>query len=299
MNTPSDKSTEFWELIEQNRPQEAFKYFIEKIKDTPCSKLPKLQKTMLDTLSRRILPELREQYTLWMVRHPDLMRRMLRLLTEALELNYLRATTIDNIAWLRCLLAIEEALAGRVNRVHEELCLVYDGYQTDALPEPNGQLHQDIKNIELTERTTVEFLKHFFSSYMQFLHRNGQHDLANHLDSRVSRLLGLIARDEKRPGVVQALFYDKTRAEGHGRFVHISLERLSISKQQHPSTEVIEYARNKKDIDIAMQEAAVYTQQVVDAYLKRSGYPDGLDERFIRWEIATVEGDAVELEQEC
>lgn len=175
MNTLADKPKEFCKLIDQNRPHEAFTFFLEKIKDTPCSQLPISQMSMLDTICRRILPELREQYTLWMVRHHDLLRRILRLLTEALELNYQRASTVDNIAWLRCLLAIEEALAGRLEHVHEELCLVYGGPETDSLPKPNGQLHQDIQSIELTDRTKVEFLKHFFSSYMQFLHRSGQH----------------------------------------------------------------------------------------------------------------------------
>jgi hypothetical protein len=131
---------------------------------------------------------------------------------------------------------------------------------------------------------------------MEFLRRVGQHELANSLDNRIGTLLGHIARDEERPGVAQALFYDKTSGQGHLGFIHVSIERDSRDGQ---SEKAVEYARHKQDvIDTAMLEAARYAREVVDAYLKRAGYPDGLDERLVRWEIATLEGDPVELGQQ-
>jgi len=130
---------------------------------------------MLDTLCRRALPELREHYTLWMVNHPDRLRRMLELLTEALAVNYRRAATLDQIAWLRCLLAIAEAMAGRVEHVHEELCLIRAGLKVDSIPEPNGTFRKQVQSIELTERTSIDFLNQFFASYTEFLKRVGQY----------------------------------------------------------------------------------------------------------------------------
>jgi len=100
---------------------------------------------MLDMLCQHTLPELREHYTLWLVHHPDRLRRMLDLLTEALAVNYRSPATVDHIAWLRCFLAIEEALAGRLERVHEELRLVRGGQETDSVPKPNGKLRQQIQ----------------------------------------------------------------------------------------------------------------------------------------------------------
>jgi len=299
MNNLADQPKEFSELIDEHRPHEAFVFFLEQVGNKSWPQLSTPELAMLDTLCQHTLPELREHYTLWLVHHPDLLHRMLDLLTEALAVNYRSPATVDHIAWLRCFLAIEEALAGRLERVHEELCLVRGGQETDSVPKPNGKLRQQIQSIELTERTSVEFLRQFFASYLEFLRRVGQHELANHLDSRIGRLLGHIARDETRPGVVHALFYDKIRAVGHSRFVHVSMERLPCDGVEARSGESIEYARKKEGIiDLAMQEAATYARQTVDAYLKRIGYPDGLEERLIRWEIASLEGDAVDLDRQ-
>ncbi len=299
MNDSADKLKEFSDLIEEHRPREAFVLFLKHVEDKSWRELKKPALAMLDTLCQRALPELREHYTLWMVNHPDRLRRMLELLTEALAVNYRRAATVDQIAWLRCLLAIAEAMAGRVEHVHEELCLIRAGPELDSIPEPNGTFRKQVQSIELTERTSIEFLKQFFASYAQFLKRVGQYELCNYMESRIGNLLGCIAHDEKQPGVVQALFYDKVKAIGHSGFIHVAMERQPHTGDEVLSGEAIEYASKKTGIiDVEMREAAGYTRQAVDAFLKRTGYPDGLAERLIRWEIATVRGDVVKLERQ-
>jgi hypothetical protein len=151
-----------------------------------------------------------------------------------------------------------------------------------------------VQSIELTERTSAEFLKGFFASYLEFLRRAGQFELANHLDSRLGKLLGHIARDESRPGVIQALFYDKTGSVGHSGFIHV----LITTGPDEEELEPIQYAAASNEIiDLAMKQASVYAREAVDFYLKRAGLPDGLEERLIRWEIATVEGEPVKLHQ--
>lgn len=296
MNNLPDNCSKFTELIGEHRPYEAFVFFLEQVKNKSWSLLSATDLEMLDTLCQGALVDLREHHTLWMVNHPQQLRRMLKLLIEALAVNYHSAATVDHIAWLRCLLAIEAAMGGQIDRVHEELCLVRGDSETVSVPKPNGILRERIQSIELTEKSSAEFLRLFFASYVEFLRRIGQHELANHLDSRIGRLLSHIARDEKRPGVVQALFYDKLKAVGHSGFIHISMEH-----QPHDSTETacIDYARRGEDIiDPAMRDAATYAWQAVDAYLKRTGYPDGLDERLVRWEIGNLPGDTVELERQ-
>lgn len=299
MNDFADKLKEFSDLIQEHRPREAFVLFLKHVEDKSWRELKKPALAMLDTLCQHALSELREHYTLWMVNHPDRLRRMLELLTEALAVNYRRAATVDQIAWLRCLLAIAEAMAGRVEHVHEELSLIRAGPEVDSIPEPNGTFRKQVQSIELTERTSIEFLNQFFASYTQFLKRVGQYELCNYLESRIGNLLGYIARDEKRPGVVQALFYDKVQAIGHSGFIHVAMERQPHNGDEVLSGEAIEYASKKTGIiDVEMREAASYTRQAVDAFLKRTGYPDGLSERLVRWEIATVRGDVVKLERQ-
>jgi len=294
MDDAPDKPRQFKELIDHGRPQEALVFFLSRIQSKSWQQLSTSELSMLDLLCQHVLDHLLESHTLWLVKHPDRLRRMLQLLTEALKVKYRPAATVDQIAWLRCLLAINQALAGHIQTVHRELCLAADGARIGSVPGPNGIFQERVKSIELTERTGTEFLKEFFASYMEFLKRAGQYELANYLDSRMGKLLSHIARDESRPGVVQALFYDKISSTGYCGFVHVSVQRLSNDDAKGP----IQYAReNQHVIDPAMRQAAGYARDAVDCYLKRTGYPDGLDERIVRWEIATLEGEPVKLRQ--
>ena len=63
--------------------------------------------------------------------------------------------------------------------------LIRVGTEVDSIPEPNGTLRKQIQSIELTERTSVEFLNQFFASYTGFLKRVGQYELCNYLEGRV------------------------------------------------------------------------------------------------------------------
>lgn len=294
-NNQADKLKEFSKLIDEHRHSEAFVLFLEQVQNKSWSELSTPELTMLDMLCQGVIPGLLEQHTLWMVKHPDRLHRMLILLTDALTVNYRCAATIDYIAWFRCLLAISEAMAGRLDRVHEELCLAHSGQKVDSIPKPNGTFRQQIQSIELTEKTTIGFLNQFFTSYMEFLRRVGQYELSNQLENRIERLICNIARDEQRPGVVQALFYDKDRAIGDCGFIHVSIERRPRGSDEIASSETIQYAGKKEDIDADMQQAASYAFQAADLYLKRADYPDGLTERLVRWEITNIQGDTLKL----
>ena len=145
MSALPEEFEEFSKLVGQHRPREAFVLFLEQTENTSWQQLSASELAMLDTLCQHTLLELREQHTLWMVNHPDRLRRILKLLTDALAVNYRRAATIDHIAWLRCLLAITQAMTCRIENVHKELCLVDRGPEAGPVPEPNGILHQQIR----------------------------------------------------------------------------------------------------------------------------------------------------------
>lgn len=288
---------EFSELIDLQRPHEAFVLFLEQVENKSWVELSTLDLAMLDMLCQQALPQLRENHTLWMVNHPDRLRRMLQLLTEALAVNYHPAAMVDHIAWLRCLLAIEAAMTGHIERVHEELCLVQ---QEGSIPKPNGEFRKEVRSIQLKEKSTIEFLDPLFRSYLEFLKRVGRHEFCNQLENRITPLLKRIARDERCPGVVQAMFYDKIEGKGHLRFIHVSTKYLSDSNDAYkaPSKEAILYTGKGDDIiDATMQEAVTCARQTADAYLKSVGYPDGLTSRLVRWEIADTQGDSVKLER--
>ena len=295
MTEPNISREELEQRIREKRFPEALLLFLKKVANKTWMELTTEEMAWLDIICQRALPELLDHHVLWLVKHSCPLRRMLDLLIMALQEEYYPAATLDQIAWLRCLLAIREAMDGRIERVHAELCLVQETSKTEPVLEPNGVFHQQIQTIELTERNPSDFLKQYFAAYLEYLRRIRQYDLANHLESRIGRLLGLIARDEKRPGVVQALFFDPENRIGHARFVHVAMERILPDEGENITHEEILYSRREQGkIEPAMKDAATCARAAVDAYLKQSGYPDGLTEKRIRWEIANLEGDAAD-----
>jgi hypothetical protein len=295
MSEPADSLAGIPGLIDALRVREAFVLFLECVDGRAWPDLSDAQLRALDTVCSRVLPELLEHHVLWMVSRPGQLRQMLVLLGDSLRANYRAPATLDQIAWIRCLLAISEARAGRPARVHEELCLSCGRPWPESIPPPNGTFREQTKELELNEGAATAFLRPFFAAYLDFLRRQGQHELANHIESRIGRLLGLLARDETCPGIVQALFH--VRGEGgRSRFVHVSLEYRPASEGKPGPWEGIVYARQIIDhLDTSMQEAAKWAREAADAYLRQNGYPDGLDERLVHWEITTLWGDTADL----
>lgn len=298
-NGQSDSSSvPLQRLVEAGRHREAFASFLQQVEDTAWPDLSTTDLRAMDLVCREVLPLLIEHHTLWLVHHPGRVRRMRDLLAQALEANYRAPTTLDQIAWLRCLLAISEAMAAHPEGVHEELCLARGRPPAEPIPPPNGVFEEQTRDLELSDGAATAFLRPFFGAYVAFLRRVGRHELANHIEGRVGRLLGLMARDETRPGVVQALFYARGQG-GHTRFVHVALSYEPGPQTKAAARGQIVYAREAIDhIDTAMREAASWARAAADAYLRRADYPDGLQEREVRWEIATLRGDAVDLPRE-
>lgn len=293
MASPNPVMDELVQLADHDRHPQALSLFCKEVQAKTFGQCSGSEMALLDVICQRILPQLLEHHVLWLINHTDLVHRMLALLTGALQARYCPAATLDQIAWLRCLAAISAARAGHIQQVHEELCLVANEEATADLPPPNGQFNQQIEQIEAAQKTSAYYLQHFFDSYLEFLHRVKQHELANHLQSRLGILLGCLARDEKRPGVVRALFYDQKQT-GHTGFVHVKTGRISPDQADASGQDPICYAQADRDVlDTAMREAAHCAYRSVDAYLKRNGYPDGLTERSVRWEIANLYGDTL------
>ena len=77
-----EKAKEFRDLINRQRPREAFALFLDVVDGKDW--LEGRDLAMLDVLCKSTLFELQRQHTLWMVNNPGLLRRMLKILTEAL-----------------------------------------------------------------------------------------------------------------------------------------------------------------------------------------------------------------------
>jgi hypothetical protein len=297
MNCSYSSKDKFFQLLNKGRPHQALSLFIEEVSNHSFNELESDQMSMLHAVCEKILPQVLKDHVLWLTKHSDVIRQLLKLLPEALETGYNPPSTVDQIAWLRCLLAIEEARTGRIESVHKELCLVDPHYPTEVAPEPNGTFHQQIQNLELTEKSSLDFLKGFFRAYIEFLKRVGKFELSNFLESRIGKLLDQITRDEERAGVVHALFYDRNQT-GRSAFIHVTKEYQN-KKKEDKQNDLIEYASaGVAPDDPIMQQAAINARLSADAYLKSTGFPDGLDRCIVRWEIGDVQGDPVELKRQ-
>ncbi len=289
-NIPSE-SPPFDILIATDRPHDAFALFLEEIDKKDFAALLTHELEMFQHLCLKTVPQLCRDYTLWLARHRDHMRRMLSLLNDALKAGFLEPAATANIASLRCLLAIVKAMDGALEAVHKELCLA-GGALTIPLPKPDKEFREQLQRIQWTESTSIDLLKAFFDSYMDFVRTAGQPQLANNLHANIRRLLEAIERDEHRCGIVRALFHDKIAQDGLAAYVHVRLKRLSDSTGNGHHGDVITYVGSKQDhISCEMEEAAQATRQVVDCYLKRHDLYDGLDAYRVLWEIGSVDGD--------
>lgn len=296
MAAPTDSPLEPNTPVEEERPYETIRVFLADVANNRWSALSNAELRMLDSICREVLPALFEEHTLWMANHPQILRRMAELLTEALRAGYRRPTTLDQIVWLRCLLAVHEAMAGRPDRIHDELCLISRDNESEAIPQPNGAFHEQIQDLMRRHEPRTPSLSEVFRAYVAFLRRCRQHAAANELEGRIGRLLGLIARDEIRPGVVRAMLYDLRDKSGQTRFIHATLKRGAEADRTASNDRQIRYTGASRDtIDMAMQEAAICAREAADAYLKRTDYPDGLDERCVLWEITTLHGDSISV----
>jgi len=290
MIEPAFIPAELTQLIDEGRPHESLALFLETIKGKSLANLSAPELGVFDIICQRGLQQLLENRTLWMVNHPQLIRKMLALLTEALDAGYYPAATLDHIAWLRCLLAITEAKEGRIEGVHKELCLVQPQTETSSLPEPNGAFQQKIKNIKQAQKSSLDYLEEFFAAYVEFLRRAGRYEMGNFLEKRLRRILELLAQDEQRPGVVQALFYDEDSKKGYIRLIHAGLDSCD------PAQTKIVYVRSWLDqLNPMVEDAARVAYQIVDTFLHNNGYPDGLKARIVRWEITTLRGEPLDV----
>jgi hypothetical protein len=111
MDELSDSLAAVSRLVEAQRPREAFALFLTQVEGRDWKGLSAPELRALDLVIQRVVPELLDHHTLWMVNHPHHLRQMLALLSMALRARYRAPVVLDQMAWLRCLLAVSEAVA--------------------------------------------------------------------------------------------------------------------------------------------------------------------------------------------
>ena len=280
-------SRAFADLLAQDRPREALRLLLGHLRGRPWVELEPADLSMLDQLCQKGLPQLLQHHTRWLLGDVGQLEQVAGLLECALGAQYRPAATLEQLAWVRCLLAISAAMRKDLDAAHEQMCRTQPG-KADV-PRPDGKLEQALQRLELLEGAAGGFLRALFDVYFQCLHEMGRHEMANVLAAQVQKLIERIEEDEKRPGVVRGLFYNEQRKEGYTRLIHVALS-ASARKDSR-----IVYSRLAIDqLDSVTQDASEVAMKAADAFLRRRGYPDGLQGRLVRWEISTVQGEPVD-----
>jgi len=278
----------FADLMAQDRPREALRLLLGHLRNRPWGELEPADLSMLDQLCQKGLPQLLQHHTRWLLGDVGQLEHLAGLLECALGAQYRPAATLEQLAWVRCLLALSAAMRKDLDAAHEQMCRTQPG-KADV-PRPNGKLEQALQRLELLEGAAGGFLRPLFDVYFQCLHEMGRHEMANVLAAQVQKLIERIEEDEKRPGVVRGLFYNEQRKEGYTRLIHVVL-----SASAHEDSRIV-YARLAIDqLDSVTQDASEVAMKAADAFLRRRGYPDGLQGRLVRWEISTVQGEPVDV----
>ncbi|MCX6071998.1 MAG: hypothetical protein NTU91_14265 [Chloroflexi bacterium] len=278
----------FADLLAHNRPREALRLLLGHLRGRPWSELEPADLSMLDQLCQKGLPQLLQHHTRWLVTDAEQLDQLAWLLECALGAQYRPAATLEQLAWVRCLLGMSAAMRKDLDSAHKQMCRTQPG-KADV-PRPNGKLEAALRQLELLEGATGRFLKVLFETYFQCLHEMGRHEMANILATQVLTLIERIEADETRPGVVRGLFYNEPRKEGYTRLIHATL-----TAHGHQEGKIF-YARAGMDqMDQSALEAAEVACRTADTFLRAHGYPDGLQGRAVHWEISTLQGEPVDV----
>ncbi len=281
-------SEAFEGLLANARPREALRLLLGHLRDRPWRALESPDVRMVDQLCRRVLPQLLEQHTRWLLTDQAQLEQLAGLLESALAAGYQAAETLEQLAWVRCLLGMSAAMRKDMDAAHRQMCKSQP--QASAVPAPNGKLRASAARLELLEGASGGFLRTLFGVYFQCLREMGHHELANLLEAQVLRLVERIEVDESRAGVVRALFFNEQQQEGYTRLIHAAISTDADRDR------TITYARAGIDLlDQSTTDAAEAATRAAEVFLRQSGYPDGLQGRSIRWEISSLQGEPVDV----
>lgn len=286
MKPESNAREQFEDLLVQQRPREALRLLLDHLDGKTWADLDApIDVPMLCQLCQKLLPVLLGKHTRWLLSNPDSLEQLKHWLEQMVTAaRYNAPTTLEQIAWIRCLLALSALLRKDLDAAHKEICQSQS--QKAKIPRPNGQLEQVLRELSLLDGAAGVFLKTVWTCYAKCLQEMGQHEFAYRLALLMGPLIAQIETDESRPGVVRALFYNPQTHAGYSRLVHVGLTLHGTQASK------IAYARDHLDkLDMTARQTADRAFDAADHLLKQIGYPDGLASRHVRWEISTLPGE--------
>lgn len=222
-----------------------------------------------------LLPRLAADHASWLIRHSQYIDFFLAACERALGNGYNPHELIYHITHLRCYKAVALALNCKEPEARVEI-LRAASIEGPTNPPP----------ISVPASPSAEALLVFFRSYFDFLRAQGYESEVGKIDWIIEKALFHLGEDEHRHGITKALFVDRAGG-GMVRNILVALEDGEGIEYQHLGSQ--ELRQDLLDSSKAAREVAHW-------HLISNGYPEGLSQRKVIWQIGRPDGRAEAVE---
>jgi len=276
---------EFKKLAGVKRYKEAAELFLQIIKNRNFDELSE-ELESVNIFLRQVLPYLINHESVWLIKNPKYAKRFLELSASAFERDYYPSDMIYHAMHLRCFLAISEALEKNVRGVHKEVLYAADS----EIEEPERINEKPLSHLErFLEKNgiTAAILAAFFTAYFNYLRQIGRGDIVERVAWIIEKGIFELEKEEIRSGVVRGLFVKEQDRSGVIKNILVRIEE---------GEESIEYSHlEREELGESIRDAAEVARKVAHNFLVQRGYPEGLSNRKVIWQIIRTNGKAEDM----
>lgn len=276
---------EFLRLIKEDRYIEAAELFYFLVKNKTSEKFDE-HLELIDIFLRKALPFLVNHEPVWLIKNPEFTLKFLNLTADAFERDYYPSDMIYHAMHLRCFLAIADALRKDVQGVHREVLYAADneiGEPKEIDNWPLSHLEEFLKKNGIT----AAILSAFFRAYFDYLKEIGRGDIVERIGWIIEKGIFELQNEETRPGVVRGLFIKEKEKTGVIKNILVRIEE---------GEETIEYSHlEREELGESIRDAADVARKVAHNFLVQRGYPEGLSNRKVIWQIVRTNGKAEDM----
>ena len=187
---------------------------------------------------------------------------------------------------LRCFLAIADALKRDVLGVHKEVLYAADTEieeKKEIENKPPSHLEEFLKKNGIS----AALLSTFFTAYFNYLRQIGRGDIVERVAWIIEKGIFELEKEETRSGVVRGLFVKEQDRSGVIKNILVRIEE---------GEETIEYSHlEREELGESIRDAADVARKVAHNFLVQRGYPEGLSNRKVIWQIVRTNGKAEDM----
>jgi len=271
-------------LYKENRLIEASELFVSFIGKKTFDEFTE-ELESLDVFLRKILPALINKEPSWLIKNPEYTSKFLELALDAQKRDYLASEMSYQATQLRCFLAIADALKKDVLGVHKEVLYAADSEAEDKKVDekPLSHLEEFLKKNGIS----AALLGTFFSAYFNYLRQMGREDIVERVAWIIEKGICELEKEETRSGVVRGLFVKEQDRSGIIKNILVRIEE---------GEETIEYSHlEREELGESIKDASEVARKVAHNFLVQRGYPEGLSNRKVIWQIVRTNGKAEDM----